>query len=56
MTGVKSIYVNEQFTRRIVGLRKEESDLLLNFLYDHLAKGLDFQTRVKWEPGSVVVW
>ena len=43
-------------TRNIVGLKKEESDAILNFLYDHLAWGADFQVRVKWEKGTVVVW
>lgn len=43
-------------TREIVGLKKEESDALLKFLYDHLAYGADFQARVKWEAGTVVVW
>ncbi|KAF2400475.1 alpha-ketoglutarate-dependent taurine dioxygenase [Trichodelitschia bisporula] len=55
-TGEKALFVNPQFTRRIVGFKKEESDYLLNFLYDHIAKGQDFQTRVKWAPGTVVVW
>lgn len=43
-------------TRDIVGLKKEESDALLKFLYDHLAYGSDFQARVKWDEGTVVVW
>lgn len=43
-------------TREIVGMKKEESDMLLKFLYDHLAYGADFQARVKWEEGTVVVW
>lgn len=55
-TGEKALYVNPQFTRDIVGLKKEESDTLLKFLYDHLAYGADFQARVKWEEGTVVVW
>ncbi|KKF93559.1 Alpha-ketoglutarate-dependent sulfonate dioxygenase [Ceratocystis platani] len=55
-TGEKALYVNPQFTREIVGYKKEESDALLKFLYDHLAWGADFQVRVKWEPGTVVVW
>lgn len=55
-TGEKALFVNPQFSRRIVGYKKEESDFLLNFLYDHIAKGQDFQARVKWAPGTVVVW
>lgn len=55
-TGEKALFVNPQFSRRIVGFKKEESEYLLNFLYDHIAKGQDFQVRVKWAPGTVVVW
>lgn len=43
-------------TRDIVGMKKEESDSILNFLYTHLAQGADFQARVKWEDKTVVVW
>lgn len=43
-------------TRDIVGLKKEESDAILKFLYDHIAYGADFQARVKWEERTVVVW
>ncbi|KAF2470727.1 TauD-domain-containing protein [Lindgomyces ingoldianus] len=55
-TGEKALFVNPQFTRRIVGYKKDESDFLLKFLFDHIAKGQDFQARVKWAPGTVVVW
>ena len=30
--------------------------MLLNFLYDHIHRGIDFQTRVKWEKGTVTVY
>jgi len=56
VTGEKALFVNAQFTRKIIGYKKEESDYLLQFLYDHIAKGQDFQARVKWAPGTVVVW
>ncbi|KAF2719845.1 TauD-domain-containing protein [Polychaeton citri CBS 116435] len=55
-TGEKALYINPQFTRRIVGFKKEESDYLLKFLYDHIAYGTDFQARLKWEKGTVIVW
>ncbi|MCJ1377941.1 hypothetical protein MMC17_001037 [Xylographa soralifera] len=56
VTGEKALYVNAQYTRHIVGYKKEESDALLKFLYDHIAFGADFQLRVKWEKGTVVVF
>lgn len=43
-------------TRYIVGYKKEESDALLKFLYDHIAYGADFQARVRWEEKTVVVF
>ncbi len=32
VTGAKALYVNKQFSRHIVGLKKEESDAILNLL------------------------
>ena len=43
-------------TRYIVGYKKEESDFLLKFLYDHIALSQDLQTRIRWRPNTVVVW
>ena len=56
VTGEKALYVNRQFTRHVIGYKQEESDNLLNFLYDHISIGQDFQIRVKWTPRTVVVW
>ncbi|EWC44959.1 hypothetical protein DRE_01018 [Drechslerella stenobrocha 248] len=56
VTKEKALFVNPQFTRYIIGYKKEESDFLLKFLYDHVALGQDFQARLKWAPGTVVVW
>lgn len=56
MTGEKALYVNEGFTRRIVGFKKEESDYLLKFLFDHLARSADLHVRASYEPGTVVIW
>jgi len=48
--------VKHQFTRYIVGYKKEESNFLLKFLFDHIALSQDIHLRVKWTPGAVVVW
>lgn len=52
VTGEKSLYVNKAFGRRIVELKKEESDYLLDFLHNHIEKSLDLQLRVNWERGE----
>jgi len=56
VTGEEALYVNKQFTKRIVGLKREESENILNFLYDHIAKAGDNQARIKWSPNSMVLW
>ncbi|THV02052.1 taurine catabolism dioxygenase, partial [Dendrothele bispora CBS 962.96] len=56
VTGEKALYVNQGFTRRIVGYKQEESEYLLKFLYDHISKGADFHVRATYRPGTVVVW
>ncbi|KAF2688129.1 alpha-ketoglutarate-dependent taurine dioxygenase [Lentithecium fluviatile CBS 122367] len=55
-TGEKALFVNGGFTRSIDGLKKEESEALLNFLVNHIGRGIDYQARVKWAPKTVVVW
>ncbi|KAF2403868.1 TfdA family taurine catabolism dioxygenase TauD [Trichodelitschia bisporula] len=55
-TGKKALFVNRGFTKRIIGLKTEESDALLQLLFNHIAQGQDFQVRVKWEEGTVALW
>ncbi|CAK9437463.1 uncharacterized protein LODBEIA_P18410 [Lodderomyces beijingensis] len=55
-TGKKHLYVNKEFGRRIIELKKEESEYLLNFLYDHIEKSQDLQVRVSWQPDTIVLW
>lgn len=56
VTGLKALFIQPGFTRRIVGLNRHESDALLNLLYDHIAGGYDFHVRFKWTEDTVAVW
>ncbi|KAK5655794.1 hypothetical protein OQA88_5332 [Cercophora sp. LCS_1] len=55
-TGQKALFVNPGFTKRIIGLKDEESEALLKLLFRHISGGQDFQVRVKWEEGTVALW
>jgi taurine dioxygenase len=55
MTGRKLLYVNAAFTTHFVGWTPEESQPLLNFLYQHVAEG-PFSYEFEWEPGSIAMW
>ncbi|MDB5471000.1 MAG: taurine dioxygenase [Caulobacter sp.] len=54
-TGEPGIFVNSVFTRRIKGLRREESKALLAFLRDHVQQP-EFVVRWRWRPGDVAFW
>ncbi|KAI3393119.1 hypothetical protein diail_4718 [Diaporthe ilicicola] len=55
-TGWKSLFVNRAMTRRIVGLDKAESDVILNYLFDVYEKNVDIQVRFKWTPNTSAIW
>jgi len=54
-TGRHTLYVNATFTTHFEGWTERESKPLLNFLYQHAAAP-EFQTRFKWEEGSIAFW
>ena len=56
VTGWKSVFVNRGFTKRINGVTKDESDLLLNYLYDLVVHNHDGQVRFGWHKNDVAVW
>lgn len=56
LVAMTDYWVRLPVTRYIVGDKKEESDALLKFLYDHIALSQDLQIRVRWRPGTAVVW
>lgn len=54
-TGTDGLFVNYGFTERIKGLRRKESDAILNMLFDHIQKP-EFLVRWRWTPNSVAFW
>jgi taurine dioxygenase len=55
VTGRKLLFVNQEFTTRIKGLTKLESDALLQMLWRH-AETPEFQCRFRWQKNSVAFW
>ena len=55
VTGRSLLYVNQSFTRHIVGLSTADSDRLLHYLYNH-ANRPEFQVRFRWSEGAVAMW
>ncbi|MDF2115198.1 TauD/TfdA family dioxygenase [Roseiarcaceae bacterium H3SJ34-1] len=54
-TGRKSLYLSRLMTRSIVGLTPEDSDALLNELFEHIEK-TKFIHAHKWTPGDLLIW
>jgi alpha-ketoglutarate-dependent taurine dioxygenase len=54
-TGRHTLYVNATFTTHFEGWTAEESKPLLDFLYRHAASP-EFQTRFRWQEGSIAFW
>jgi taurine dioxygenase len=54
-TGRKALYVNRLMTREIEGLPRDESDALLQMLFDHQEQPRFVYEHV-WRPGDIVMW
>lgn len=54
-TGRPSLYVNRQFTTRIVQLSRGESDALLGYLYSFSEQPM-FNCRYSWTEGTIGIW
>ena len=55
VTGRKGLFVNFGFTRSIEGMKPDESELLLRFLFEHVGNA-EFTCRFRWRPGSIAMW
>jgi len=47
--------VNPQFVVRLRGLKDDESQTILQYLYDR-ARIPEYQLRVRWAPNTVLMW
>lgn len=54
-TGRRALFVNEHFTRRIVELSHEESEMLLGYLVRWIARP-PFTVRYHWQKGTIAMW
>jgi len=54
-TGRRALFVNRNFTTRVVELSRQESDALLATLFATIDTP-DCWVRFRWEPGSVALW
>lgn len=50
-----SLYVSPAHTTSIEGLMQEESDEILDHLFQHVLKD-DFKCRFRWSPGTLAIW
>jgi len=55
VTGKKILYVNPNFTDRIKGVSRQESDALLTFLFGFFEKP-EVQARLRLEVDTVAIW
>ncbi|KAJ1565641.1 hypothetical protein HK096_000932 [Nowakowskiella sp. JEL0078] len=56
VTGLKSIYVNKNFTKRIIELTKPESDRILEHLFNLVTDNHDIQVRFRWNKNDIAIW
>lgn len=50
-----ALFVNQEFTDRLEGVSREESEGVLRFLYAHCTRP-EFQCRFRWQADSVAFW
>lgn len=55
VSGEKILYVNENFTTRLVGVGEREGAALLDFLFRHVTRP-EFTVRWNWKPNDLVIW
>ncbi len=54
-TGERALFVSPSFLKSIIGVSPRESQVLLEFLWEHIVRP-EFTARFRWAPGSVAFW
>lgn len=55
VTGRKMLFVNANYSEKILGMSERESETLLQMLFAHVNTP-EFHVRLKWQPGRIAVW
>jgi taurine dioxygenase len=55
VTGRKILYVNANYSERILGMSETESNSLLEMLFAHINTP-EYHVRLRWRPGVMAVW
>ena len=54
-TGERALYVCRAFTTRFVDWRRQDSQVVLDYLFEHSVRP-EYQARHQWRPGDLVMW
>ena len=54
-TGQRALYVCRAFTRQFRDWSRQESKVLLDYLYEHCVRP-EYQARHQWQAGDLVMW
>jgi taurine dioxygenase len=55
VTGRKMLFVNSNYSERIIGMNSQESEKLLQMLFEHVNTP-EFHVRLRWQLGCIAVW
>ena len=56
VTGLKGLFVNKTFTKRILEVTEDESDAILAYLFKVQHESADLFVKFKWRPTDVAIW
>ncbi|KII95711.1 hypothetical protein PLICRDRAFT_97351 [Plicaturopsis crispa FD-325 SS-3] len=56
ITGWKSVFISHNFTKRINGVTRDESDIILEYLFKVQAENHDLAVRFRWETDDIAIW